>query len=64
LEKAAEFYKSINLGMKHKLYEMRHKAIIILILLGLLPNQLWAQAEKTDDSGTFSFYFENDTFLL
>ncbi len=42
---------------------MRYKAIIILFLLGLLPIQSLAQAEKTEDSGTFSFYFENDTFF-
>ncbi|NIO49608.1 MAG: DUF2219 family protein [Candidatus Aminicenantes bacterium] len=49
--------------MKHRPYEMRYKAIIILFLLGLLPIQSLAQAEKTEDSGTFSFYFENDTFF-
>lgn len=42
---------------------MRNQAIIILILLGLSPIQLLAQTEKTGDSGTFSFYFENDTFF-
>ncbi len=42
---------------------MRYKAIIILTLLGLLSIELLAEIEKTDDSGTFSFYFENDYFL-
>jgi len=42
---------------------MRHKLFIIFILLGLLPIQTLAQAEKTDIQGTFSFYFGNDTFL-
>jgi len=41
---------------------MRYKPIIILILLGLLPIQVLAQAEKTDIPGTFSFCFENDIF--
>ncbi|NIM57368.1 MAG: DUF2219 family protein [Candidatus Aminicenantes bacterium] len=42
---------------------MKNKAIIILILLGLLPIQLLAQEEKPDYSGTFTFDFENDTFV-
>jgi len=42
---------------------MKNKAIIILIFLGLLSIQLLAQAEKPDYSGTFSLYFENDTFV-
>lgn len=42
---------------------MRYKPIIILILLGLLLIQSLAKAEKTDDSGTLSFDFENDTFF-
>jgi lipid A 3-O-deacylase len=41
---------------------MRHKLIIIFILLGLLSVQLLAQAEKKDIPGTYSFCFENDTF--
>jgi len=41
---------------------MKNRLIIIFILLGLLPVQSLAQAEKTYNSGTYSFYFKNDVF--
>lgn len=41
---------------------MKQKVIIIFILLGALPILSLAQVEDTDNSGTFSLYFENDTF--
>jgi len=41
---------------------MKQKVIIIFILLGLLPILSLAQSKKTNSSGTFSLYFENDTF--
>ena len=41
---------------------MKNRLIIIFILLGLLPVQSLAQAEQTYNSGTYSFYFENDIF--
>jgi len=63
LKKSFKFVKVEIYEMEHRLYEMRYKPIIILILLGFLSVQLLGQAEKKDDSGTFSFYFENDTFL-
>lgn len=36
--------------------------MFLLILLGLLASLSLAQTKKTDDSGTISLYFENDTF--
>jgi lipid A 3-O-deacylase len=42
---------------------MKLKLIIICISLGLLSFQLSAQPKKTDDSGTLSFDFENDSLF-
>lgn len=42
---------------------MKRKALILFALIGLLPLMSLARVEQAKNSGTFSFYLENDFFL-
>jgi hypothetical protein len=42
---------------------MKRKILILFVLTGLLPLMSLARVEKTKNSGTFSFYLENDFFF-
>jgi hypothetical protein len=42
---------------------MKRNALILFVLIGLLPLMSLARVEKAENSGTFSFYLENDFFF-